>query len=400
MPTPSSLGSRLTIIVGMVCLFFGIISWIVIASQTSQLSRQALNDKGHSTLNQLAEMIRAPLLNNDVVSIQFVLRSATEDDLIFSASLYDVENELIAMSSQEDLLIEKPEIFRETIEVEETVAGTLVVSLNSQPIHLAYSQVFYLWSIVWALFTFGCTYACYKFASRLSTRLNILANRLPGKNDIRIDEITMLERKIQPLLSSSRQSEDLVEGDYYCSMITTKFKNRDILEKQLNQENLELLWENIDLCTERTLELYGAQRSEGDLGMICFNINSTHNSKQHILVCLMAIYSLQQLLIRLSEKLGIDLEIACTLTSENIRALPVFGYHESLARLKDNSQELSEMAQRNTIIVSINEYSIDQLSSIARFRPFEGNRYIFEGFPEQRQMLLEKQIVHLASICL
>ena len=55
---------------------------------------------------------------------------------------------------------------------------------------------------------------------------------------------------------------------------------------------------------------------------------------------------------------------------------------------------------RNTIVASINEYDIDQLSSIARFRYLKENCYVFEGFPEQRQILLEKQIVHLASICL
>jgi hypothetical protein len=183
-------------------------------------------------------------------------------------------------------------------------------------------------------------------------------------------------------------------------MITVRFKNREILEKQLSQENLELLWENIDLCTERTLELYGAKRLEGDFGKICFSISSTHSSRQHVLVCLMAIYSLQQLLIRLSDKLGIDLEIACTLCSENIRAFPVFRYHESLAKLKNTSQKLTETISRNTIVASINEYDIDQLSSIARFRYLKENCYVFEGFPEQRQILLEKQIVHLASICL
>jgi hypothetical protein len=114
----------------------------------------------------------------------------------------------------------------------------------------------------------------------------------------------------------------------------------------------------------------------------------------------MAIYSLQQLLIRLSDKLGIDLEIASTLCSENIRAFPVFRYHESLAKLKNMSQKLTETVTRNTIVATINEYDIDQLSSIARFRHFEENCYVFEGFPEQRQILLEKQIVHLASICL
>ena len=127
MPALSSLGVRLPAVTSLACIVFGIASWIVIASQTSNLSNQALNDKGNSTLNQLAEMIRAPLLNNDVVSAQFVLRSATEDELVFSASLYDIENNLIAKSSQADLLPEALEVFTSNIELEDTLAGTLVV---------------------------------------------------------------------------------------------------------------------------------------------------------------------------------------------------------------------------------------------------------------------------------
>ena len=400
MPILSSLGTRLPALTGLACIVFGIASWIVIASQTSSLSNQALNDKGHSTLNQLAEMIRAPLLNNDIVSLQFVLRSATEDKIVFSASLYDIENNLIAKSSQADLLPETLKLFRSNIKLDDTLAGTLVVSLKSGTIQSAHSQVFYLWAILWALFSFSLVYGCHKFATVLSNRLNILSNRLPGNSDIAQDELTILEKKIQPLLSSSQKSESLMEGNYYCSMITTRFKNREILEKQLSQENLELLWENVDLCTERTLELYGAQRLEGDFGEIYFSISSTQRSKQHFLVCLMAIYSLRNLLVRLSDKLGVDLEIACTLCSENIRTSPVFRYHESLAQLKNNSRQLSEIVERNKIVVSINEYDIDQLSSIARFRCFQENCFIFEGFPEQRQILLEKQIIHLASICL
>ena len=85
MPALSSLGVRLPAVTSLVCIVFGIASWIVIASQTSNLSNQVLNDKGNSTLNQLAEMIRAPLLNNDVVSIQFVLRSYSKPSRIFKS---------------------------------------------------------------------------------------------------------------------------------------------------------------------------------------------------------------------------------------------------------------------------------------------------------------------------
>lgn len=395
-----SIRVKLPAIVATACLGLVILSWVIIVSQTSQMAKQAINDKGQSTLNQLTEVIRAPLFSNDIISIQFALRTATEDSTIFSASLYDIENNLIAKSSQTHPKPEVMKSFRNIIEINDTLAGTLVVNVKSESIKSLYSKIFYLWIVAWLVFTLSCVYACYYFASKLTRRLMFLTNRLPGSNEPMMDELVGLEKKIQPLLLNSRHSEDSNQNGYYCSVISGHIKNRVNLEKQLNQENIELLFENIDLCIQRTLELYSAQRLEGDSGTICFYIRSSQSSKQHILVCLMAIYSLQQLLVRLSETLGINLEITWTLCSDNISALPIFANHESIYKLKEKAKSISQTVKPGAIALSINEFSIDQLSTIARFRAFEKDCYIFEGFPEQRQLLLEKQIMYLVSVCL
>ena len=73
---------------------------------------------------------------------------------------------------------------------------------------------------------------------------------------------------------------------------------------------------------------------------------------------------------------------------------------ERIYSLKQESLGLSATLERGLIAVSIVEYDIEQLRSIAKFSKLTENHYLFEGFSEQRQMLLEKQIVHLASVCL
>ena len=180
---------------------------------------------------------------------------------------------------------------------------------------------------------------------------------------------------------------------------TLTIKNRQRLDSQLNRHNMTLLFEKIDYCTLRTLELYGGKRIEGGNGCINFYIRSTQLSKQHLLVCLMAVYSLQQLLKQLSEQLGIDLDIAWTLCSDNLPAAPLFQYHEGLDRLKGQASLLAEQLEEGSIGMQSKEYDIEQLSSIARFLPFSEDCYLLQGFPEGRQLLLEKQIQHLASIC-
>jgi uncharacterized membrane protein affecting hemolysin expression len=395
-----SMATKLPAIMASACLLFGFLSWAAIVSQTSTLAQQAVEDKSTATLNQLAELVRAPLFSNDTVGLQFALRKATMDQSIFSASLYDVEDNLIAQSTQAKELSTSLTQFRQDITLEDTQAGTLLISVISQPIYEKYSNIFLIWAFIWLLFSIGCTYACYQFAEQLARRLRALTNRLPGSSDPMIDEILELETRIQPLLTTSGQFSKDTENGYYCSLVTATIKNRQSLNDHLNHENLELLFENIDHCIDRTLELYGAKRIEGSKSRVFFYIRSTECSKQHLLVCLMAVYSLQKLLDRLSVKLGIDLEINWTVCSDNLSPLPVLRYHEKMSELKHRSKSISERIDKGVIALYVSEYDIEQLATIARFNPFEENCYIFHGFPEQRQVLLEKQILHLASVCL
>ena len=391
---------RLTLTVALSLVLFGFLSWLIITSQTTQLASIRIKDKSATTLNQLEEVIRPHLINNDTVSVQFALRDSTKDSTIVGASLYDVANNLIAQSKHQNSAREEVENFHRDIMVDNSLAGKLSIEVNSQPIFARYSYVFLSWAILWLIFSIVTTYATYRHSAQIYKRLNVLTNRLPGTNEPMVDEILALETRIQPLLSSSREADAVASGGFYCSMITAFISNRADLNKQLNRENLDLLLENIDLCTDRTIELYGGHRLEGMDDSIYFYIRSTECSKQHTLVCLMAVFSLQQLLKQLSLKLGIDLVLNWTICSNKVHSLPTFLYHENLFLLKQACQTSALHLQRDEIVLRSDEYTGDELSSIARFRKLSDNHYLFEGFSEQRQGLLEKQIAYLASVCL
>jgi len=150
-----SMAIKLPVIIASACLLFGFLSWAVIVSQTSMLAKQAVEDKSTATLNQLAELVRAPLFSNDTVGLQFALRKATTDQSIFSASLYDVDDNLIAQSSQASKLPTNLTQFRQDIALEDTQVGTLLISVISQPIYAKYSNVFLIWAVIWLLFSIG-----------------------------------------------------------------------------------------------------------------------------------------------------------------------------------------------------------------------------------------------------
>lgn len=382
------------------CLVLGLIVSIITANQTSNLADAAIADKTQSVLRQLDEQIRTPLFNNDRISVQVALSRAVDDAVIFSASLYDVENKLITQSRQAEEAPANVKLFRREIELQDTIIGSVIIELDSQPIYSQHRMILISWVLLWIMFTAASTYICHLFADQLARRLRILSNRLPGGGDKIIDELAALEAKIQPLLSNSGQADQDSNNGYYYSVVRACIKNRQRLNNQLNRESRERLFDSIDYCTARTLELYGGQRVEGAGGSICFYVRSTQNSKQQLLVCLMAVYSLQQLLERLSIKLGVDLEINWTMCGSNLSTLPLFSFDEGLASLKKQCTELGDQLQEGLIGLHSTEYDIEALSSIARFLVFDDNCFVLQGFPEGRQTLLEKQILHLANVCL
>jgi uncharacterized membrane protein affecting hemolysin expression len=393
-----SMAKKLPAMVLSACLIFGLFSWIVLYSHATSVSKETLQEKGELTITQLVELVRAPLFNNDTISIQVALQKLTQDPSIISASVEDVEGRLVAQSKKSSLEKVVANNFSRNIVFQDTLAGKVRLTINSQPIKQRFSQGSRNWLLLWVLFSAACTYITFKFAEQLSRRLRLLTKRLPGGSENIVDEIVALETRLQPLLAKGND-EELPETNYYCTLVTLTIKNRQRLGSQLNRQNMTLLLEKIDYCTLRTLELYGGKRIEGGNGCINFYIRSTQLSKQHLLVCLMAVYSLQQLLKQLSEQSGIDLEIAWTLCSDNLPAAPLFEYHEGLDRLKGQASTLAEQLEEGTIGMRSKEYDIEQLSSIARFLPFSEDCYVLQGFPEGRQLLLEKQIQHLASIC-
>lgn len=396
-----SVAKKLPAAVLSLCLLLGLLASLLISAQTGQLAEEAIADKSRSALSQLDELIRTPLFNNDQISVQVALSRTVEDPAIVSASLFDVEDQLISQSRSGDQPTDQLQSFRRDIELQDSILGAVVIELDSQPIYSDYRNVLISWLLLWFLFTAACTYGSLLYAEQLARRLRILSNRLPGGGDPIIDELTALEAKIQPLLSSGSGSgdEDSSNG-YYYTLVRAGIKNRQRLNHQLNRDNLEQLFEKIDYCTARTIELYGGQRVEGADGSIYFYIRSTQNSKQQLLLCLMAVYSLQQLLERLSVKLGVDLEINWTVCGGSLNSLPLLSFDEGLAALKQQCAQLGDQLSEDLIGLHTTEYDIEALSSIARFLVFDQNCFILEGFPEGRQTLLEKQIVHLATVCL
>jgi len=395
-----SLAKKLPALVLSVGVLFGLLSWLLLEHHSDNLANNALQFKSTATLDRLLDKVPSAALNNDTISIQVALQKATEDPLIHSASFFDQSDQLKAQSARSDRSPSELAIFSRPIEVRETPGGRVEITVDRGLIIATHQRSTLYWLLLWVLFTGLVTYGCYRYSEQLSRRIAVLVNRLPGNSATLGDEINALEKRLEPLLALSLEGDNESSNGYFCTLVSAKLINRQRLSAQLNRDNLERLFETLDYCTLRTLELYGGHRIEGAEGTINFYIRSTECSKQHLLICLMAVYSLQQLLERLSDQRGIDLEIAWTLCSDNVAMVPIFSYHEQMGRLKQQSIQLAEKLHDGMIVLHTTLYDGDQLSTIARFVTYDKDCYALQAFTEERQLLLEKQIQHLANICL
>ena len=383
-----------------ICLLFGLISWPLLFAQADKLAKEAVADMASSALNQLHESILSPLLRNDTISQQVALQRITEDSRIISASLNGIDGELLAQSINADSQGVTVENFSENIEFQNTQAGVISIAINSRPIYQKYHRIFINWLFLWLSFTLLSTYISYRFVDQIISRIVRINDRLPGKTEPLVDEISALETKIQPLLSTSGESTYTPNNRYFYSLISANIKNHQRLLQQLNKDNLDQLFEKLDYSILRTLQLYGGDRVEGMEDSFCFTIRSTQCSKQHLLVCLMAVYTLQQLIEQLSKKIGIDLEINWVINSDDIEISPKFWHEQSLLSLKKNNLEIASNLQEGLILLNCDQFDIDELSSIARFQRYETHQFILEGFSENRLQLLHKQLEYLIRICL
>lgn len=383
-----------------ICLLFGLISWPLLFAQADKLAKEAVADMASSALNQLHESILSPLLRNDTISQQVALQRITEDSRIISASLNGIDGELLAQSINADSQGVTVENFSENIEFQNTQAGVISIAINSRTIYQKYHRIFINWLFLWLSFTLLSTYISYRFVDQIISRIVRINDRLPGKTEPLADEISALETKIQPLLSTSGESTYTPNNRYFYSLISANIKNHQRLLQQLNKDNLDQLFEKLDYSILRTLQLYGGDRVEGMEDSFCFTIRSTQCSKQHLLVCLMAVYTLQQLIEQLSKKIGIDLEINWVINSDDIEISPKFWHEQSLLSLKKNNLEIASNLQEGLILLNCDQFDIDELSSIARFQRYETHQFILEGFSENRLQLLHKQLEYLIRICL
>ena len=395
----SSLKYRAPIQTLFTCLLIGTLLCLVSFSQTQKLIEKKSNSEKDSIMNQLVTLIQKPLLNNDNLGLQFTLQEMTTNKFVKSCSFFDVNGDLVVKSSTETSLNLNSEKIEKMLEFEKTVLGTLVVELDLSQIQSEQMMIFYYVVLMWLLLTVVLTLITFRNSANISKGIADLTSLIPGDHPTIKNEIDALKSKLQPLIKNLDEIDILQNSNSFACIFSGVILNRQSLNNELGKENQNSLFEKVDLCVKRTLELYGGERLEGNEGTISFLIRSNSKSKQHILISLMAVHTLNQVLIKLSRKMSVNLNISWSIHNDELPLAPLFKFHESIQKLKVLAREEASKNNNNDIVLSSIYFDFDELTTIARFKFWRENIYLLEGFDEQRQVILQKQIDHICSVC-
>ena len=132
---------------------------------------------------------------------------------------------------------------------------------------------------------------------------------------------------------------------------------------------------------------------------LSFFTKSTTKSKQHILISLMAAHTLHEVVRQLSRSMGVNLVLSWSIHNDWLPLMPLFKFHESIQNFKVLSKNSASKTEQDKIVLTTDQFKFDELAVIARFKELQVNTYLLEGFNEQRQIVLQKQIKHLCNVC-
>ena len=395
----SSIKSRAPIQTFAFCLLFGGVLCSISLVQTKHIIAEKIESEQKSIMDQVVNVIQKPLLNNDTLSVQFILEETTNNSYVISSSLFDVNGNLVTRSQQKKLAPKNVNEITQNIEFENTILGNLRIELDFDEIKYMQMNIFYSTAIIWITLSVLLVASSFKNAVDVSNKIISLTKQLPGKEISSANEIDALISKIQPLIQKERESDITNSLNCNSCIFSGIIHNRKTLDNELSKENHNSLFEKLDLCVNRTIELYGGERIEGDRDSISFFTKSTSKSKQHILISLMAAHTLHEVVRQLSKSMGVNLVLSWSIHNDWLPLMPLFKFHESIQNFKVLSKNSASKTEQDKIVLTTNQFKFDELAAIARFKELQVNTYLLEGFNEQRQIVLQKQIKHLCNVC-
>jgi uncharacterized membrane protein affecting hemolysin expression len=312
--THKSLARRLPTLTLMFSLAIGLLITLVLSLQLNLHAREQLNHLGITLSAQLAKVIRDPIIHQDTLSLQVEVDEMLRVAGVKRASAYDASHGLLVQAQPARLQESELSLHTSPITIGNTIAGYVTIGLDRHHFSTSFKELIRTFIIFWLVLTSILVLLSIQWGRKISTRLNRLSQQLPGDESIKLDELSLLEQRIAPLLAT-RQSP--TEGQLAChsSLLGIICQNLPRLESLLNQEHFESLMIRLDHLVDDATELYGGTRLSGSRHSIYIEFSNLDEDGDHRLRAIYCATALFQLTHKFLATQGITVELAGAISS-------------------------------------------------------------------------------------
>ncbi len=295
-------------------LIIGLVIGLGLNFQLHTLASQQRNNLGSTLASQLAKIVRDAVIHQDTLSLQVEVDEMLALEGIQRASVYDASNRLLVQAQHEQITAHQLSPHTRPIDIENTTAGYVTIELSQQYFFAPYKELLNLFIFFWLVITAFLTLFSSHLAKKVSARLNRLSQQLPGDDSENLDELGILERRLEPLLATRRQLPT-DQTTYQSSILGIACKNLPRLESLLNREHFETLMTRLDYLVDDAADLYGATRLSSSHYSIHLEFHSTDEDGDHRLRAIYCATALFQLTHQLLTTQGVTVELAGAISS-------------------------------------------------------------------------------------
>ncbi len=393
--TTRTLGRKTFAALFFYALITGLLLAAVLRLQLTLVAEEEQQAMGEALAAQLVEAVRQPLMDDNIISIQVILDNLVSDTpQVGRASLLDANNRLLAQGQINNLRPGEPlAAYRATITVDNVVTGEVRVELLAEMVSRRFHSI--LW---WTLGAWGVTTLALAiwlvsttlgFSRRLA-RINASLLSAPDPDGDGLDELSLLERRLEPLLDSG-PGQQAPEHDCHC-ILAFSLANLPRLRAQLNSDHFNSIINTMDQRVEQAKNLFRGVRLQAQHNAVFIQFSAYASDEEHLLHGVSCAAALMTLCRELEQEEGLPLELRLAIAPFDPPREGRWNQELCLEETVEHLVELLQLANPWELLIDSALFTDEELSFCDTDPLSSASAQLFRGFTPQQHLIHERQV--------
>jgi hypothetical protein len=392
-----NLGARISLALLVYAVVSGLALAIVLSTKLGALATDQQGALGHALGVQLAESLKQPVIDGNVISIQVILDNLLNDtESVVRATVYSSSNRILAQSQRSVPANNRLSAYTSPISVDNTMMGQVRVELNKQWMLSLYRTPIWIALGAWLVMTAVFAFWLISTAVAYSRRIQHINGSFPSdNNDHHQSELDTLEQTLEPFIQKT--SGDNFDREYRYSMLAISIPNLPKWRAQLNADAFSQMLEKIDHLIDSHLRLFKGVRLQSRSGamLLQFDDEGDEHPITRAIHCANALLKLCEQ-VATAEHLPFEVRITAAYREPSVYGSPWrndLEREECINRLID----MLPLAGSWELIIDKSSLSEDQLQGCTIEEFSAASVWQFRSYSDEHQQIFAKQVAFLSS---